>query len=168
MKKTIKLIVGFIVVLLFSSAFTGNGMAPRVGAIAPGIVVTDQDSVFKLHDFRGKYVLLSFWASSDARSRLKCNELDAVVKEINSASEAEPEVSLIAVNFDRSKRLFREIVRRDNLNEDSQFFAQGQEAERIQGDYDLKKGLNSFLIDPSGRIVAVNPDSKDLTKILSR
>lgn len=166
MKKTIMLIAGIVVLLLFSSAFRG-GIAPLAGSIAPSVVVKNQDSEFMLDKLRGKYVMLSFWSSSDAGSRLRCNELNSFVKSFNESNSKEEQICFMSVNFDRSERLFNEIMRRDNLDAYSQFYVSGHNASKIKRDYGLEKGFKTFLVDPSGVIVAVNPKIEDLTKILS-
>lgn len=166
MKKTIMLIAGIIVLLLFSSSFQG-GIAPLAGSIAPSVAIKNQDSSISLDGYRGKYVFLSFWSSSDAESRIRCNEMNAFVKSINNDLQKEGQVGMLSVNFDRSERLFNEILRRDNLDATVQFHVSGHGASKIKRDYGLEKGLKSFVIDPTGRIVAVNPKKEDLNKIFS-
>lgn len=162
------LITSIVGVLLFSSAFRG-GIAPIAGSIAPKVEIYNQDSRISLDDHRGKYVMLSFWSAADARSRLKTIELYDLVNQTNKAvnNGKEPNIEFMAVNFDRSERLFREVVNRENLDISSQHYARGGQADAIRRDYGLEKGYKSFLIDPTGHIVAVNPDRNTLTKHLS-
>ncbi len=168
MKKTLMLCVSIVALLLFSSAFTGNGISPSVGHYAPRFSVGSEDTSVSLEDCRGKYVVLSFWTAADARSRLRCKKMTSVVDRINSLqTDAEEKVCFVAVNFDRSYELFREIVRRDNLDDDTQFYVEGEVAGRLRRDYDLDSGYNTFLINPEGRIEAVNPSSDYLTQNLS-
>ena len=168
MKKTILLIMSIVGVLLFSSAFRG-GIAPVAGSIAPKVEIYNQDSRISLNDYRGKYVMLSFWSAADARSRMKTIELYGIVNQANETVNhgEEPNVEFMAVNFDRSERLFREIATRDNLDLSSQHFVRGTQAEAIKRDYGLEKGYRAFLIGPSGHILAVNPDKNTLKKYLS-
>lgn len=168
MKKTLKLMMSIFVVLVFSSAFKGSGIAPVRGSIAPAVRLDNNDNVISPENYNGKYLLLNFWSAADGKSRLKANELTAAVKELNKNAGNRDKISLVSVNFDRSEKLFREIVKRDNLDAQSQFYATGKQADKLRRAYNLQKGLNSFLIGPDNRIVAVNPDRKDLTKILSR
>lgn len=162
------LCAAIVVLLLFSSAFKGSGIAPSVGSFAPRFEIRNEEASVSLDDYRGKYVVLSFWAAADARSRLRCNELTTAVDAVNSRNDiADDRICLVAVNFDRSRKLFQEIVRRDNLDNDTQFYVDGSSADRLRRDYDLDNGYNSFLISPQGKIIAVNPTSDYLTKNLS-
>ena len=61
--------------------------------------------------------------------------------------------------------LFREIVRRDNLSAENHIHVDGSQANRIIHDYRLTEGFKSLLIDPKGRIVAMNPSIETLTKM---
>ena len=77
------------------------------------------------------------------------------------------EICFLSVNFDQSKQLFKEVVRRDKLNAKTQFNVQGDDARNIKETFHLEDGYNSLLIDPIGQVVATNPSTATLTKILS-
>ena len=85
--------------------------------------------------------------------------------EDQSSDNLQERFRLLSVNFDRSERLFREIVRRDGLSAKSQFHVKGSQANQLIKDYHLESGMKSFLIDPEGRIVAKNPTEKMLKEI---
>ncbi len=163
MKKTISIIVFFAVLLIFVSAHTGRVIDAKKGYSAPIFSVQNADSVMSVDGAKGKYLLLTFWASSDADSRIRCNEYDNFV----SKQGENERFCLLSVNFDRSERLFREIVRRDNLNSETQFYVQGDKAAQLRSEYHLEDGYQSFLIDPQGRVVAENPSLTLLTQLLS-
>lgn len=175
MKKTMSVIVGFIALIVLGSAAARSEYAPVDGYRAPALTVGPSASFVSspvsidrfsssLSDREGHYVLLNFWTASDADSRLRNADYDRFLADNNLNQDS---IELLSVNFDRSERLFREIVRRDRLNEASQFHVEGPNATQIFSDYALDLGLRSFLIDRSGRIVATNPTVADLTKILS-
>lgn len=159
--------MSIIVVLIFSTAFIGSGIAPARGSIAPALKLNDTENIIAPESFKGKYVLLNFWSSADGKSRLKANELNAAIKELDKNNDNKGKISLVSVNFDRSEKLFHEIVKRDNLDTLSQFYA-GKDAQRLRQAYNLHKGLNSFLINPKGKIIAVNPGRDDLSRILNQ
>lgn len=158
--------MSIIVVLIFSTAFIGSGIAPARGSIAPALKLNDTENIIAPESFKGKYVLLNFWSTADGKSRLKANELNAAINELDK-NDNKGKISLVSVNFDRSEKLFHEIVKRDNLDTHSQFYA-GKDAENIRHAYNLHKGLNSFLINPKGKIIAVNPGREDLSRILNQ
>lgn len=163
MKKTMIIIVLFAVLLISVSAYTGRVYEAAEGYKAPVVTLTKGDSSeVCLTDLKGRYVLLSFWASTDIQSRLSAASYNDV-----AASFDEERFCLLAVNLDRSERLFREIVRRDNLSAETQYHVSVGDAARLSADYHLADGLGSFLIDPEGRVVAKNPSVQTLTQILS-
>lgn len=159
MKKAILFIASFAVLIISLSAFTDRASAPAIGYKAPQFILAEGESVITLADQRGKFVLLNFWTASDAESRIKCSEYERLAAEDNS-------LSIVSVNLDSSKALYREIVKRDGLDEYSQFHLEGLQSDRVVDLYRLEGNLKSFLIDPDGRILAVNPDASEVNKYI--
>lgn len=156
------LIIALFAVLLVSmSAHTERVFEATDGFSAPDITVENRHQSVSLSELRGKYVLVSFWASSNAQSRILASQYDAFARNIN-----EERFCLLSINLDRSERLFREIVRRDNLSAESQFFVSGNDAAAISDTYHLSGGYQSFLIDPQGKILATNPSNSTLEKFV--
>lgn len=158
MRNTLMLILIVGVMALFGSRMIGVNSQPDMGEMAPDFAVTRNDSTVSLHDLRGKYVLLEFWSSADANSRLKSNEYNMLP--ITDAGR----LKRLSVNFDRSEELFNEIVSRDHLHPEEQYFAGDTNLDKIIQDYGVNQGYNSYLIDPQGKIIAVNPDNDYLSK----
>ncbi len=121
----------------------------KEGRLTPELIVGNNDSTI---DLRSLYVLVDFWSAADAASRLKSNEYNTLGLEENS------NVERISINFDRSRRLVEEIVSRDRLNRNSQYYVNAEHAGKIIRDFKLQDGFKSYLIGPNGRILAVNPD----------
>lgn len=126
--------------------------------MAPDFSVARNDTTVSLHDLRGKYVLLDFWSSADANSRLKSNEYNTLP--ITDTGR----LRRLSVNFDRSEELFNEIVNRDHLHPDEQYFAGQSDLDKLIQDYGVTQGYNSYLIDPQGKIIAINPDNNYLSQ----
>lgn len=159
MKKAITAIAFFSILLIL---FTAAGMRTYDavnGAQAPVFRVERPDTVVSLDAMKGDWVLLQFWSSADAPSRIAAREyevLDTLLSAGNTATGVQ--FRRLSVNLDRSVRLFREIMRRDGLKEESQFFADGDRSRQLNDAYHLDtKGMNAYLIDPEGKIVAENP-----------
>ena len=130
------------------------------GYNAPSMTIENSDTTLSLADMKGRYVIVTFWSSADADSRLRAYRYDEAAKLL-----PQERFCLLSVNFDRSERLFREIVRRDNLSAENHIHVDGSQANRIIHDYRLTEGFKSLLIDPKGRIVAMNPSIETLTKM---
>lgn len=154
-------IVIFAVLLVSMSAHTERVYEAADGFKAPDLAIENSYSALSLSSLKGKYVLVTFWASSNAQSRISAARYNDFSKSLD-----EERFCLLSVNFDRSERLFREIVRRDNLSAKSQFYVSGRNAETIFENYHLRNGFQSFLIDPQGKIVATNPSNSTLQKFL--
>lgn len=161
MKKAILFIASFAFLVLTLSAFTDRATAPIVGYRAPGLSLTAADSTSTtLSELKGEYVLLTFWSSSDAASRIRCNEYTALAGRENRLEH-------VAVNFDRNATLFDEVVKRDNLNASSQYHVEGLKAADIMKEYHLDRGLHTFMINPRGVILAVDPDAEQVNSLLN-
>ncbi len=167
MKRTIFGIVGFFALLLASSAFTERVTAPAVGYMAPALSVSNDDSTEEtasLSALRGSYVLLSFWDSSRADSRLAMNQYQHWF-DSHLSSGSDQKIAMIGVNLDSNTRMFEEIVKRDRLDRANQFNLAGEKASFVVENFQLSDQPKSFLIDPEGRIIAINPTPDQLDRI---
>lgn len=164
MKKAFTILALFAVLLLTSSAYNESAADKAASqSVAPMLVIDNGNDTFSLSEMRGKYLLLTFWSSTDANSRVACNKYTTLL--MHNASN--DRMSHIAINFDKSKGLFNEIVKRDNLDAAAQFNVQGEVASTIKRDFHLENGFETVLIDPSGVIIAKNPGVETLMRYLS-
>lgn len=161
-KKFILILALFIGVVVAMTMTSESDFLTGVGRKAPALNISDADRELSLEGMRGEYVLLNFWNSTDAASRVAANRYDTWV-----ARHPEADVNLLSVNFDRSEAFFHEIVRRDGMNEQLQFHADAAQASLIRKNYALKDGYGTLLINPEGKIIAHNPTAEDLDKIFA-
>ena len=83
-----------------------------VGDVAPDFRIestSGEQYPLKLADFKGRYVLLSFWASYDAQSRMQNVSLNNILR-----SDA-PNVKMVSVSFDEYRSVFEETIRKDQI-----------------------------------------------------
>lgn len=156
-------ILGFL--LLASSAGTERYFKTAEGLKAPffGMLASDGNTV-STSDFAGRFVIVNFWASNDAGSRMAAKLYDGYVESVG-----EERVTLLSVNFDNNRELVNEIVRRDNLEAKSQFNVQSKSSiEAILEKFDMHDGLKSFLLNPEGRIVAINPSVATIASVVGK
>lgn len=154
------LIAVFTAVIISLSAHSGRVFEAAEGYNAPMISLSRGDSVsVSLADMKGHHVLLNFWSSLEPESRIANKAYDVYA--------SDSRLSLISVNLDPSARLFREIVARDALCDSTQWHVGGDVARQISDDYNLARGLGSFLIDPAGRVVAINPSRAQIESLLA-
>lgn len=115
-----------------------------------------------MSDLKGKYVLVNFWDSHNAVSRIAAGEYDRFFRDNRHHN-----IRLLSVNTDDNPKLFDEIVRHDGLDSLTQFHIRNVKTRGLSPGYHPEGGYSSYLIDPSGNIVAVNPSVQTLKKIIS-
>lgn len=163
MKKALSYIAFFAALTVLVAAYSERVVKADEGYTAPEIEMLANDSVnVSLDNLRGKYVLVNFWDSSNAVSRIAAGEYDRFMHANPGHS-----FSLLSINTDENPELFKEIVRKDNLDTSTQFHISDAKAKHLSENYRLDSGFSSYLIDPQGKIVAVNPSVTTLEKYLS-
>lgn len=160
-KKFLLIFALFIGVVVAMTMNSESDWLTGIGRRAPALNLRDSGRALNLDSLRGEYVILNFWTSTDAASRVAANEYDAWVEDHPRAR-----VAFRSVNFDRSEGLYREIVRRDGLDAATQFHADSAQAVVIRKNYALRDGYGTLLINPQGKIIAHNPTPAQLRKIL--
>ena len=159
MKKTVLKIVTVCLFLIFLSAYNSNPTDNRLGCYAPNFNVENENGEMELQQKKGRYVLLSFWKSNDANSRVANMMYDRTVRNLEG-------IDYVAVNFDTSYGVYREIVKNDGLDSTAQFYDMGGVKSLLYSRYELARGMKSFLLDKSGKIIAENPDAKELETLI--
>lgn len=160
MKKTFFATALAATLLLTASSYSDERGGTRPGDFAPRFEVENPDAKVDLGQLRGQYVLLTFWSSADAPSRIAAGKYSAWVNGNDGAN-----VRHISVNFDDEPALFAEIAKRDGLDMVNQFNVTGPQANNIAADYGLDQGFGSMLIAPDGRIAKVNPSLSELSSL---
>ena len=105
----------FVVLLICSlTAFVEKDKPTRglsEGDVAPDFKIestSEEQPAFKLANMKGRYVLLSFWASYDAQSRMQNVSLSNVLRSSRN-------VEMVSVSFDEYQSIFKETVRKDQI-----------------------------------------------------
>ncbi len=147
------------VVMLFTSASGNNGKDGIVGSSAGDFTISNADGVMSLKQLRGKYVLLTLWSSTDVISRLDNIRCDRY-------AEKSADVVQLSVNFDRSRLLFNELVAADSLASSAQYYCERQDRSIFEQKWGVGQQYNTYLISPSGTVLAVNPTNQDLNRLV--
>lgn len=125
----------------------------NVGDIAPDFKIQSMSAgqpLAELSDMKGKYVLLSFWASYDAHSRMQNASLSNVLR---SASRND-NVEMVSVSFDEYQSIFKETVRKDQIVTPTCFVETKGESSGLFKKYRLGRGFTNYLLDENGVIIA--------------
>ena len=138
----------------------------NVGDIAPDFKIQSMSAgqpLAELSEMKGKYVLLSFWASYDAHSRMQNASLSNVLR---SASRNE-NVEMVSVSFDEYQSIFKETVRKDQIVTPACFVETKGESSGLFKKYRLGRGFTNYLLDENGVIIAKNISAAELSAYLN-
>ena len=136
----------------------------NVGDVAPDFTIESTSDVqhnFDLTDLKGKYVLLSFWASYDAQSRMQNASLS------NALRSTSQDVEMVSVSFDEYQSVFQETIRKDQIVTPTCFVETEGEDSRLFKKYRLNRGFTNYLLDGNGVIIAKNISAADLSAYVS-
>ena len=137
--------------------------AVAIGAQAPNFTqLTPEGKQISLADYRGKYVLVDFWASWCGPCRQENPTVTKVYNEFKNKN-----FDILAVSLDEEKGKWLKAVQEDQLA-----WTQVSDPRGFEGDiarrYHIQAIPQNFLVDPTGRIVAVNLRGDELRTTLAR
>ncbi|MGV8879032.1 MAG: redoxin domain-containing protein [Sphingobacteriaceae bacterium] len=132
-----------------------------VGQQAPDFNLTDDTGkALQLSGYKGKYVMLDFWASWCAPCR---QENPNVVRLYNEYKDKG--FNIVGISLDEDKKAWQQAIKDDKLT-----WRHATEAQRFDGavvkTYQIEAIPSSFIIDPTGKIVAKNLRGNDLEAFL--
>ena len=135
------------------------------GDVAPDFKIESTSNgqpAFKLGNLKGKYVLLSFWASYDAQSRMQNASLSNALR-----STARNNVKMVSVSFDEYQSIFEETIRKDQIVTPTCFVETKGESSGLFKKYRLGRGFTNYLLDENGVIIAKNISAAELSAYLN-
>jgi len=137
--------------------------AVQVGQIAPEFSIPSIDGkTIKLTDYRGKYVLLDFWASWCGPCR---EENPNVVKAYQTYRNRN--FTVLGISLDKDKNAWAQAIKQDNL-----IWDQTGELSDFAGAtvklYQVEAIPSSFLLDPQGKIIARDLRGAELEAFLNK
>ena len=135
----------------------------QLGAVAPAFTQpTPEGKKVALADYRGRYVLVDFWASWCKPCRA---ENPALLKAYNAFKGRNFDV--LSVSIDENRDKWVKAIAEDQLpwTQVSDLQGDGGEAPRLYGIHAIPQ---NFLLDPQGKILAVNLHGAELEAALAR
>lgn len=136
-----------------------------MGDIAPDFTIqtmSAEQSKTELSAMKGKYVLLSFWASYDAQSRMQNASLSNALR-----ATTRNDVEMVSISFDEYKSIFEETIRKDQIVTPTCFVETKGESSGLFKKYRLGRGFTNYLLDDNGVIVAKNISAAELSTYLN-
>ena len=116
---------------------------PRIGSTAPDFSLTDSQRTVKLSDFRGKPILLNFWASWCAPCVEEMPSLVQLQKQLGDR------VTIIAVDEDSNDKPYQQFVRQHNVD----LLTVRDTQQKTNEAYGTFKFPETYVIDRNGKIL---------------
>ena len=124
--------------------------------------VDDKGNPFKLSSYKGKYVLVDFWASWCAPCRAENPNLLKAYQELKTKN-----FEIVGVSLDESKAAWLNAVQKDAMP-----WMQVSDLKGFKTEVAVKYGITAipqnFLINPDGIIIAKNLRGEQLTEALKK
>lgn len=134
-------LVAAVVSLVWIAACNSNH-PPRIGSTAPDFTITDAQRTVTLSEFRGKPVVLNFWASWCG----PCIEETPALIQLHN--EVGGQVAFVGISEDEDNTAYEDFLRKYNVN-----FITVRDNKRTNEVYGTFKFPETYIIDRNGKIV---------------
>jgi peroxiredoxin len=138
------------------------GKRTAIGSVAPDFTQSDTSNLpVNLKSFRGKYVLIDFWASWCKPCRAENPELVKIFNEFK-----DKDFTVLSVSLDNSKNNWKKAIIKDHLEwthvSDLKFWKN-----EVALLYGVKTVPQNFLLNPEGKIIASGIKAVELRRVLN-
>ena len=144
-----------LVIWKFDGATPSAAEVPRIGSVAPDFTLQDtRGQIVQLADYRGKTVLMNFWATW-------CPPCQAEMPAIDQVARANPNLVVMAVDVAEGPTLVREFL----LDRNFVFTPLLDPSGSVTALYHVDSLPTSIFIGPDGVVRAINVGALDQPSI---
>ncbi|MDX5320002.1 MAG: TlpA family protein disulfide reductase [Bacteroidota bacterium] len=165
------LVIGLAVAFSFSSkpsAQVVRTAGPGIGDMAPEISMADANGkMYSLSSLKGKIVLVDFWASWCQPCRKENPNLVRTYEKYHNARfKNAREFTIFSVSLDDDMDKWQRAISKDGLNWEYHVSDLMRWSSPAAANYGVESIPSNYLLDETGKIIAINLRGKDLDKAL--
>ena len=151
-----------LITIILLTSFVGKAQL-RIGGTVPEIELPNKvDSIIKLSSLAGKVVLIDFWASWCAPCRQENPYIQKLYKKYRESG-----FEVFAVSLDVKKEAWLKAIKQDKLTYTQVLDNSGWNS-KVAERFFVDQLPTNFLLDRTGKIIAINLDGKELFDMVKR
>lgn len=152
-----------VILLFFIGIFSTAKAQIKIGEAIPSITLKSNTSnEVNITSFKGKYVLIDFWASWCGPCRLGNKKLVKLHNEVSS-----DKIEIIGISIDTDTNKWLKAVEKDKIKFTQLIDSKGFDAETaIQ--FGVEELPSKFLFNEEGVLIAKNPTEEEIIKLIEK
>ena len=163
MKKLITSALMAITLNSFAQNAESQSSLIKVGEAAPAFTLKNPDGKkISLNDFKGKYLLIDFWASWCP----DCRKSNPYMVQLHDSLK-EKGVQFLCISFDTNPQAWKNCIAKDSLDWTHASEMKKWKETNISKSYGIKWIPTFYLIDPKGNVVFTAIDEEELKNKLA-